>query len=223
MTAFHEILFPLDIALRSAGGPQRRTDVVTLGSGAEERNARWAHSRRRYDAGYGIKTFDALSQVLAFFEERRGRLYGFRWRDRLDHSSTAPGAAVTPIDQILGTGDGTEKAFQLCKTYGAVYLPYQRPIAKPVPRSVRVAVAETEMQEGTHFSVDATTGVITFLPGHIPAKAVQLFRPDSCSTCRSVSTSTTSRWICPLSRPAQSRKSRWWRSGHEENSAASTS
>jgi len=136
---------------------------------AEERNARWAHSRRRYDAGYGIKTFDALSQVLAFFEERRGRLYGFRWRDRLDHSSTAPGAAVTPIDQILGTGDGTEKAFQLCKTYGAVYLPYQRPIAKPVPRSVRVAVAETEMQEGTHFSVDATTGVITFLPGHIPA------------------------------------------------------
>lgn len=169
MTAFHEILFPLDIPLRSAGGPQRRTDVVTLGSGAEERNARWAHSRRRYDAGYGIKTFDALSQVLAFFEERRGRLYGFRWRDRLDHSSTAPGAAVTPIDQILGTGDGTEKAFQLCKTYGAVYLPYQRPIAKPVPLSVRVAVAETEMQEGTHFSVDATTGVITFLPGHIPA------------------------------------------------------
>jgi uncharacterized protein (TIGR02217 family) len=169
MTAFHEILFPLDIALRSAGGPQRRTDVVTLGSGAEERNARWAHSRRRYDAGYGIKTFDALSQVLAFFEERRGRLYGFRWRDRLDHSSTAPGAAVTPIDQILGTGDGTEKAFQLCKTYGALYLPYQRPIAKPVPHTVRVAVAETEMQEGTHFSVDATTGVITFLPGHIPA------------------------------------------------------
>jgi uncharacterized protein (TIGR02217 family) len=57
VTAFHEILFPLDIALNSAGGPQRRTDVVTLGSGAEERNARWAHSRRRYDAGYGVKTF----------------------------------------------------------------------------------------------------------------------------------------------------------------------
>ena len=169
MTAFHEILFPLDIALRSAGGPQRRTDVVSLGSGAEERNARWAHSRRRYDAGYGIKTFEALSQVLAFFEERRGRLYGFRWRDRLDHSSAASGAAVTPIDQIVGTGDGTKKAFQLCKTYGALYLPYQRPIAKPVPHTVRVAVAETEMQEGTHFSVDATTGVITFLPGHIPA------------------------------------------------------
>src|SRR5215475_5195601 len=87
MTAFHETLFPLEVALKSTGGPQRRTDIVGLGSGAEERNARWAHSRRRYDAGYGVKTFEALSQVLAFFEERRGRLYGFRWRDRLDHSS----------------------------------------------------------------------------------------------------------------------------------------
>ena len=83
MAAFHEILFPLDIALKSAGGPERKTEIVALGSGREERNARWAHSRRRYDAGYGVKTLDALSQVVAFFEERRGRLYGFRWRDRL--------------------------------------------------------------------------------------------------------------------------------------------
>ncbi len=77
MASFYDVLFPLDIALKSAGGPQRRTDMVTLGSGAKERNARWAHSRRRYDAGYGVKTFEALSQVVAFFEERRGRLYGF--------------------------------------------------------------------------------------------------------------------------------------------------
>jgi Conserved hypothetical protein 2217 (DUF2460) len=99
MSSFHEILFPLDIALKSAGGPERRTDVVVLGSGREERNTRWAHSRRRYDAGYGVKTFDALSQVVAFFEERRGRLYGFRWRDRLDHSSAAPDASVSATDQ----------------------------------------------------------------------------------------------------------------------------
>ena len=40
--SFHEVLFPLDIALKSAGGPERRTDIVTFGSGREERNARWA-------------------------------------------------------------------------------------------------------------------------------------------------------------------------------------
>lgn len=167
--AFHEILFPLDIALKSAGGPQRRTDVVALGSGAEERNARWAHSRRRYDAGYGVKTFDALSQVISFFEERRGRLYGFRWRDRLDHSSAAPDAALAATDQLIGIGDGTTATFALSKTYGSLYSPYQRPIAKPVPGSVRIAVAETEVVEGTGFTVDATTGVVTFRAGHIPA------------------------------------------------------
>lgn len=168
MTAFHEILFPLDIALKSSGGPQRRTDVVALGSGAEERNARWAHSRRRYDAGYGVKTLEALSQVVAFFEERRGRLYGFRWRDRLDHSSAAPDAAPSATDQAIGSGDGATAAFTLVKTYGTAYSPYQRPIAKPVAGSVRVAVAGTEVAEGTAFTVDTTTGVVTFLAGHIP-------------------------------------------------------
>lgn len=169
MTSFHEILFPLDIALKSAGGPQRRTDVVVLGSGAEERNARWAHSRRRFDAGYGVKTFDALSQVIAFFEERRGRLYGFRWRDRLDNSSAAPDAAVSATDQAIGTGDGASNTFQLAKTYGLLYSPYQRPIAKPVTGSVRVAVAGSEATEGTDFTVDTTTGLVTFLAGHVPA------------------------------------------------------
>ncbi len=169
MTAFHEILFPLDIALNSAGGPQRRTDVVVLGSGAEERNARWAHSRRRYDAGYGVKTFQSLSQVVAFFEERRGRLHGFRWRDRLDHSSAAPGVTISATDQVIGTGDGVTGGFALAKTYGALYSPYRRPIAKPVPGTVRVAVEGTEAEEGVAFTVDATTGLVTFLAGHIPA------------------------------------------------------
>jgi uncharacterized protein (TIGR02217 family) len=169
MTAFHEVLFPLDIALRSSGGPQRRTDIVALGSGAEERNARWAHSRRKYDAGYGVKTFEALSEVIAFFEERRGRLYGFRWRDRLDHSSAAPGVAVAATDQMIGIGDGTTASFALSKSYGSVYAPYRRPIGKPVARSVRVAVADVEVAEGTAFSVDPTTGVVTFHAGHIPA------------------------------------------------------
>jgi uncharacterized protein (TIGR02217 family) len=167
--AFHEALFPLDIALKSAGGPERKTDIVVLGSGREERNARWANSRRRYDAGYGVKTLAALSTVVAFFEERRGRLYGFRWRDRLDQSSAAPRVATTPLDQVIGTGNGTTASFQLVKSYGTVYAPYLRSIAKPVPDTVRIAVGGTEVAEGTAFSCDTTTGIVTFLAGHLPA------------------------------------------------------
>lgn len=168
MPAFHEITFPLDIALGARGGPERRTEIVTTGSGREERNARWAHARRRWNAGYGVKSLDALSDVVAFFEERRGRLYGFRWRDRLDHSSAMIGATPSPGDQLLGVGDGTTAAFQLRKTYGGVHAPYARPIVKPVAESIRVAVAGDEKEEGTDFDANTATGLVVFRAGHIP-------------------------------------------------------
>lgn len=167
MTTFHEILFPLDIALKSVGGPERKTEIVAFASGHEHRNTRWAHSRRRYDAGYGVKTLEALQEVVAFFEERRGQLYGFRWRDRLDHSSAAAGLAVSALDQIVGTGDGARSTFQLVKTYGSVHAPYVRTIGKPVTESVRIAVGGEELAGG-NWSCDVVTGLVTFAPGSIP-------------------------------------------------------
>lgn len=161
MTGFHETTFPLDVALGARGGPERRTDIVALGSNRESRNARWARSRRRWEAGYGVKSLADLAAIVDFFEERRGRLYGFRWRDRADHSSGPPGRAPTPSDQAIGQGDGAGKTFQLVKTYGASFAPYGRPIAKPVAGSVRIAVAGHELAAGVDFTVDATTGLVT--------------------------------------------------------------
>jgi uncharacterized protein (TIGR02217 family) len=166
---FHEVLFPLAIGFGSSGGPERRTDVVLLASGREERNSRWADSRRRYNAGTGIRSLADLHALVAFFEERRGRLYGFRWRDRGDWKSCGPAGTPAPGDQGVGTGNGTMATFQLAKRYGSAFAPYQRTIAKPVAETVRVAVAGTEKLAGTHFSVDAASGLVTFLPGHVPA------------------------------------------------------
>jgi uncharacterized protein (TIGR02217 family) len=156
--AFHHVRFPLDIALGARGGPERKTDVVTLAGGGERRNGRWAHSRRRYNAGYGVKSRADMQAVLAFFEERRGRLHGFLWRDGIDHSSG--GAVPLPTDQEIGTGDGATKTFQLTKRYGAAFDPYLRAIAKPVAGSVRVAVDGVEATSG--WSVDGATGIVTF-------------------------------------------------------------
>lgn len=163
---FHEIRFPLDVALRAGGGPERRTDVVITATGREERNQRWEHSRRRYEAGYGVKSLNALSAVVAFFEERRGRLFGFRFRDRLDWTSAAPGAQIAPTDQIIGHGDATRRAFPLVKTYGVDFAPYVRPIGKPVAGSIRIAVNGVET---TAFTADVTTGLITFPENAAPA------------------------------------------------------
>ncbi|MBM6592370.1 DUF2460 domain-containing protein [Microvirga pudoricolor] len=159
---FHEVLFPLDIGLGRAGGPVRRTDIVTLASGREHRNARWAASRRRYDAGLGVRSVDALHAVIAFFEERRGRLVGFRFRDRTDWRSGPPSQAPGPFDQRIGTGDGASLAFPLVKTYGGGFAPYLRAIAKPVGGSVRAGVNGAEQPVGSGFNCDPATGLVTF-------------------------------------------------------------
>lgn len=147
--AFHAVRFPLDISLASRGGPERATDVVTLASGREERNSRWAHSRRRYNAGYGVKSRADMAAVLAFFEERRGRFHSFLWRDALDHAAA---------DQAIGIGDGERTTFQLTKKYGASFDPYLRPITKPVVESVVVKV------DGVVVDVETAplTGIVTF-------------------------------------------------------------
>lgn len=157
--AFHAVRFPLDVALGARGGPERATDVVTLASGREERNSRWAHARRRYNAGYGVKSRADMLAVLAFFEERRGRFHSFLWRDGLDYSSNGT-ATPTALDQAIGTGDGETVSFQLTKRYGAGFDPYLRPITRPVAGSVLVAVAGASLA-AADFSVDATTGVVT--------------------------------------------------------------
>lgn len=145
---FHPIRFPLDIALAARGGPERATDVVTLASGREERNSRWAHARRRYNAGYGVKSRADMAAVLAFFEERRGRFHSFLWRDGLDHAAS---------DEAIGTGDGVTTQFQLTKRYGADFDPYLRVISKPVAETVVVEVDGVVAEA----DVDALTGIVT--------------------------------------------------------------
>lgn len=166
--SFHETRFPSAISLGADGGPERRTDVVVLGSGYEERNSRWANSRRSYNAGYGVKSLDDLYTVIAFFEERRGRLYGFRWKDPMDFKSCPPLGVTSALDQTIGTGDGTSAAFQLKKIYGSAHAPWSRDITKPVAGTVSVAVDGDVRTHGTHFTVDTTAGIVTFLPGWIP-------------------------------------------------------
>lgn len=165
--SFHEVRFPTEISRGAEGGPERRTDIVVLGSGYEERNSRWADSRRSYNAGYGVKSVDDLYAVIAFFEERRGRLYGFRWRDHADWKSCAPGGTPAATDQVIGTGDGTTASFQLKKTYGGAHAPWTREIRKPVAGTVIVAVAGT-VKPPSSFVVNTATGLVTFLAGHIP-------------------------------------------------------
>lgn len=160
--AFHEIRFPANLSFGSVGGPERRTEIVTLANGFEERNTPWAHSRRYYDAGVGLRSLDDVERLIAFFEARRGQLHGFRWKDWSDFKSCAPSATVAGTDQVLGRGNGVEARFQLVKTYRSGDETYVRPIVKPVLGTVRVVIAGDPKVEGVEFAVDTETGILTF-------------------------------------------------------------
>jgi uncharacterized protein (TIGR02217 family) len=161
--AFHEIRFPANLSFGSVGGPERRTEIVTLANGFEERNTPWAHSRRRYDAGVGLRSLNDIETLIAFFEARAGQLHGFRWKDWSDFKSCAPSAVPLPDDQLIGTGDGVTTVFGLQKTYLSGLQSYVRPIRKPVSGSVVVAVAGDQKIETLEFSVDLETGDIRFV------------------------------------------------------------
>lgn len=160
--AFHEIRFPANLSFGSVGGPERRTEIVTLANGFEERNTPWAHSRRRYDAGVGLRSLNDVEALIAFFEARAGQLHGFRWKDWSDFKSCAPLATPAPDDQLIGTGDGETKVFQLRKTYVSGLQDYARPIRKPVPGSVVVAVAGDQKINSQEFTVNMDNGEVTF-------------------------------------------------------------
>lgn len=158
--SFHEVRFPAELSFGSGGGPERRTEIVTLSNGFEERNSPWAHSRRRYDAGLGVRSLDDLAGVVAFFEARHGQLHGFRWKDWSDFKSCRPSGTPVALDQEIGVGDGTRTEFALVKAYRSGGETYARPITKPVEGSVRLAVDGTALQEGAEYSVDVTTGAV---------------------------------------------------------------
>ena len=159
--AFHEVRYPVGLSIGSSGGPERRTEIVTLVNGFEERNSPWAHSRRRYDAGAGMRSLDDFAALIAFFEARRGQVHGFRWKDWADYKTCLPSQSVSAMDQEIGVGDGVTTVFQLRKTYTSGGSAYTRDLVKPVAGSVKVAVAGVVQTLPAEFTVEEARGIVT--------------------------------------------------------------
>lgn len=148
--SFHEVLFPTDIEFGSSGGPEFLTTIITTNGGFEQRNINWSAARAKYNVLHAVKSQAQIDELLAFFRARQGKAYGFRFRDWADFSGT---------DQVIGIGDGSNKNFQLVKTYGDV-VTYEREIKKPVSGSVSVYVNDVLQTSGV--AVNSTTGIVTF-------------------------------------------------------------
>ena len=149
--AFHNVQFPTDISYDSAGGPEFSTEVIELGSGFEQRNQNWTYPRERWNVAYGIKSEPQLTLLIAFFYARRGRAYGFRFKNHDDYYV---------VEQEIGIGDGSTDEFQLIKTYQSGGYSIDRKISKPVSGTVAIYIDSVEQVSG--WSVDNDTGLVTF-------------------------------------------------------------
>lgn len=148
---FVEVQFPPDISYGSSGGPEYATDIVIGQSGHEQRNVNWSQARARYNVAHGVKTQAQLAALIAFFRARKGRAYGFRFKDWTDYQAS---------EQSLGTGDGVRTVFALVKHYSSGTGSEARRIHKPVAGTVTVKRGGTVVSSGV--SVDMLTGQVQF-------------------------------------------------------------
>jgi len=162
-------VFPNDISYNSVGSIRFATDVTVVDSGADQRTSRWDQPLMEYDIAYGVRTMEQLQALIAFFRAVKGRLYAFLYLDHLDFTSSVATAyearsapPISATDQVIGAGDGSTKTFQLSKTYstpsGAVS--NVRPIL--CPNVSTVTIAFNGVVQGTGWSVNSTTGIVTF-------------------------------------------------------------
>jgi uncharacterized protein (TIGR02217 family) len=158
--SFHEVQFPVGISYGAVGGPGFHTTVLTLVSGYEQRNMDWSRARATYDVAQGLKTQAELNTLIRFFMSRRGKAFGFRFKDWSDYQ--VPNWRRVPGDiealPVMFTTDGVTRTFQIVKNYGDLVGNYLRNIRKPVPGTVQLTANGVA---SSNFTVDLTTGIVT--------------------------------------------------------------
>ena len=162
---FLDIAFPGSVGRGATGGPGFSTQIVTLASGAEQRNVNWSNSRGRWNISTGIRSRADMAAVIAHFHVVKGRAYSFRFKDWNDFD-----AADQAMMQITPT------VWQIVKRYNRSFYEHVRTITKPVAGSVTVKIAGSPV---TPAAIDALTGRITFAsaPGSAQTSSFQFDVP----------------------------------------------
>jgi len=158
--AFHDVQLPTAVELGAVGGPRFKTTVISLRGGYEKRNIEWSQTRGEWDIGFGENLIEQRYAVRDFFMARQGQAHSFRFKDHGDYE-IPDGGGSSP--QEIGTGDGSNKTFQVVKRYASGGYTYEKTITKIVAGTYTVYVGGTPKAEPGDYSMDAATGIITFV------------------------------------------------------------
>lgn len=156
-------------------------DIIRNPAGYDVRRQNRDETLRKADLAYNIRRIEdvdeqerGLYEILKHFEVCEGPLHTFPMLDRLDFKSCAPFETPAKDDVVLGDGDGGTNEFQLRKGYTIGLNTKYRTILLPVEDTVLIAVDGILKVEDTDYTVNYETGIITFLPGHIPSTGAEV-------------------------------------------------
>jgi uncharacterized protein (TIGR02217 family) len=163
--AFHDVLFPKEISQGAKGGATWSTTKVTASSGWTQKNQDWAYPKHIYDVSHILNTEARRKQLKDFALLRRGQANSFRFRDPFEYDVGK--AWVNGVRDFVSihnfdVGTGAKTVFQLAIKYQDAAATLTRPITKPVVGAVRIYVNNALKIEGTDYTLDYTTGKVTF-------------------------------------------------------------
>lgn len=160
--------FPL-IAKRLSGATLWSTDIQDGLNGDEVRNPNWQDSLRRFNAAYGIKTLDDQAVLENWHIVCLGPAIGFLLRDWKDykatHAATSFGSNAWRRGCVSVTNSPTNTIFQLEQWYSNGYRIHKRKITRPQSGTVVLYESDTTNVIGGGYSIDYTTGLVTFSVG----------------------------------------------------------
>jgi len=160
---FHETVSPLSLE-RCLSRHEWLTTILELGDQAEQRIPQGADGRRKFDASHGVRSLKDLQTLIKFHALRHGETYGFKVRDLVDYT-VSRGTEGT----LQHTYNGVTASFQLQKVYTDSAATWIREIYKPEQGSVKVYKNSVLLTEGTQYTINYATGVITFIGANVPA------------------------------------------------------
>jgi len=153
--------------------PTFSTQITEVDSGDEQANQRWQDPLREITIPAGVRDMPTFEAIKRHWLAMAGPAKTWPWRDPTDFASVdltrineVP--TVLRTDQVLGTGDGTNRTFQLKKTYtvgSPAIETYERFIYYPVVSSILIGYNGGDpeaLSPAFTWSVSRQGGVVTF-------------------------------------------------------------
>ena len=143
---FHDVRLPEEIERGAQGGPMFSTTIMQVDSGQERRNVNWALPLARWDLSYGVRQAveaggNGFAAFRAFFMSRRGRAFGFRFKDWTDFRlQDDPADPLTINFPSQGSAQGISKKYAF---EGDDATAFHRRITHPVLDTLRFTRTDT--------------------------------------------------------------------------------